>query len=372
MTSFEEQQQQNLQNQNYVEENSQPRSNKISFSANDAKNESSKSSQQMLEDGRVRYNLVYPRKSNESFQEHSLVPQQDVILSQQSPNFNFGGPQQDVILSQQSPNFNSGGLQQDVPSPSYNIRPNYNIKVPSHIKEPYFLEGSIQNQVIDSMNASTSFQKTSPNLKLQSKEQFQNYAFHDGMNHSLNPLEFNQQVRVENLNNLKMTSEPIGQIPPQFQTNKGKSPLSLSIPKENQQKNSPLSQYMSQNPPQFQGQDPMINMNVASNNDHSNNYEKPIFSKSFEQGFDITKVSLQDTNASQHNSQNDDFKNLHLSTKSTSKYLESSSPCEKMYNVVLSNLRWIQKLIIIPSKQGGCHDITSTVMIIGIEFCLIT
>jgi len=210
--------------------------------------------------------------------------------------------------------------------------------------------------VIDSMNASTSFPKTPPNFKFQSKDQFQNDAFRGGMNHTLNPLEFNQQVGVENLNSFKMTNEPIGQNPLQFQINKSKSP----------------SQYMSQNPSQFQGQDPMINMNVASNNDHSNNYEKNIFLKSFEQGFDSTEVSLQDTDASQHSSQNDDFKNLHLSNKSTSKYLGSSSSCEKNYNVVLSNLRWIQKLIIIPSKQGGCHDITSTVMIIGIQFWIIT
>jgi len=129
MTSPEKQQK-NIQNQNYVEENSQRRSNKVSFSPNDAKNESSKSWQQMPQDEILRHHSIYLENPNESFQKQSLVvPQQDVILSQQSPNFNIRGPQQDVPRL-----------------PSYNVHANYNINVPSYIKEPYFLEGSYQNK----------------------------------------------------------------------------------------------------------------------------------------------------------------------------------------------------------------------------------
>lgn len=193
------------------------------------------------------------------------------------------------------------------------------------------------------------------------------------MNHISNRLQFDQQMGIGNFNNLKMTNEPRGHSALQFQENKGKSPLSLSnLDETNQQPSSTSLQTMPQNPIQFQGQypiidNPMINMNVASIKDPLNKFEKPFFLKCFLQGVDNTQQYLQDIDTP-YNFQNDDSKNFNLSNNSTSKYLGSSSSHKNKYSVVLSSLRWIQKLIIIPSKHGGCHDITSTVMIIDIKF----
>lgn len=322
------QQQQNLQNQNYVAESSQQRSNKVSFSPNDIENRSPNSWQPMPQDETIRYNLLYSGKPNESFQQQSL-----------------GIPQQDF-------------------TPNYIVNANNNMNIPLHAQEPYFLEGSNRNQVIQPPNVSLSSQETSQNL-LPSKEQFQNEAFNDGMNHTLNRVEFNQEVGVGNLNNFKVTNE-------QRSKDNGKSPLNLSISKETyQQRTSPSLPYMSQNPMKFQSQDTIIGTNVAPKNDQLSKFGKPIFLKCFLQGIDNTQQSFQDIDASQYNFQNDVLKNFHPSSRSTSTYLGSSSSQETKYSVVLSNLRWIQKLIIIPSKGGGCHDITSTVMIIVINFLVI-
>ena len=64
----------------------------------------------------------------------------------------------------------------------------------------------------------------------------------------------------------------------------------------------------------------------------------------------------------QQNSQNSTFRGTHFSNGSNKKKFANNNLQEKKC-FVFSNLKWVQKLIIIPTKHRGCHDITNTVII---------
>jgi hypothetical protein len=73
------------------------------------------------------------------------------------------------------------------------------------------------------------------------------------------------------------------------------------------------------------------------------------------------------SNLFQQNSQNNGCRNIHYSNALRNNFFGNNKQQVNKCYVVSSNLRWVQKLIIIPTKHRGCHDITTIVTTIALH-----